>query len=37
MNTQGRFVDPEQFGDVIVKSGEAGRVVRVKDISVASS
>jgi len=33
VNTQGRFVDPEQFGDVVVKSGADGRVVRVKDIA----
>ncbi len=35
VNTQGRFVDPEQFGNVIVKSGDDGRVVRVKDIARA--
>ena len=36
VNTQGRFIDPEQFGNVIVKSGATpgeGRVVRVKDIA----
>jgi multidrug efflux pump len=33
VNTQGRFETPEQFGDVIVKSGEDGRVVRVKDVA----
>src|SRR5262245_53690384 len=33
VNTQGRFVDPEQFGNVIIKSGSQGRVVRVKDIA----
>jgi hydrophobe/amphiphile efflux-1 (HAE1) family protein len=33
VNTQGRFVEPEQFGNVIVKSGAEGRVVRVKDIA----
>jgi len=36
VNTQGRFIDPEQFGNVIIKGettpGE-GRVVRVKDIA----
>jgi len=33
VNTQGRFTDPEQFGNVIVKSGADGRVVRVKDVA----
>ena len=33
VNTQGRFIDPEQFGNVIVKSGEKGRVVRVRDVA----
>ena len=36
VNTQGRFIDPEQFGNVIIKSGTTpgeGRVVRVKDIA----
>ncbi len=35
VNTQGRFVDPEQFGNVIVKSGDpgSGRIVRVADIA----
>ena len=32
LNTQGRFTLPEQFGEVVVKSGEDGRVVRVRDI-----
>src|SRR5262249_60094173 len=36
VNTQGRFIDPEQFGNVIIKSGTTpgeGRVVRVQDIA----
>jgi hydrophobe/amphiphile efflux-1 (HAE1) family protein len=36
VNTQGRFIDPEQFGNVIIKSGTTvgeGRVVRVRDIA----
>jgi multidrug efflux pump len=33
VNTQGRFIEPEQFGNVIVKGGADGRVVRVKDIA----
>jgi multidrug efflux pump len=33
VNTQGRFLEAEQFGNVIVKSGADGRVVRVKDIA----
>ncbi len=33
VNTQGRFTEAEQFGNVIVKSGEGGRVVRVKDVA----
>ncbi|MFO0972913.1 MAG: multidrug efflux RND transporter permease subunit [Phycisphaerae bacterium] len=33
VDTQGRFATAEQFANVIVKRGEAGRVVRVKDIA----
>ncbi len=36
VNTQGRFLDPEQFGNVIIKSGTTpgeGRIVRVKDVA----
>jgi len=33
VNTQGRFLEAEQFGNVIVKSGADGRVVRVRDIA----
>jgi hydrophobic/amphiphilic exporter-1 (mainly G- bacteria), HAE1 family len=33
VNTQGRFVDPEQFSDVIVKAGADGRLVRLGDVA----
>ncbi len=33
VQTLGRLADPEQFGDIIVKTGENGRQVRVKDIA----
>jgi len=33
VNTQGRFIDPEQFSNVIVKAGADGRLVRVRDIA----
>ena len=33
VNTQGRFVDPEQFADVIVKAGADGRLTRVRDVA----
>lgn len=32
VQTQGRLIDPGQFGDVIVKTDAEGRVTRVKDI-----
>ncbi len=32
VNTLGRLTDPEQFEDIIVKTGEGGRLVRVRDI-----
>jgi hydrophobe/amphiphile efflux-1 (HAE1) family protein len=32
LNTQGRLTDPEEFGDIVVKSGRAGQVVRLKDV-----
>ncbi|QDV91734.1 Efflux pump membrane transporter BepE [Phycisphaerae bacterium RAS2] len=32
VNTQGRFVDPDQFANVIVKSSKDGRVVRIRDV-----
>ncbi|MEO1008517.1 MAG: multidrug efflux RND transporter permease subunit [Planctomycetota bacterium] len=33
VNTQGRFEDPEQFGGVIIRSGEDGRLLRVRDVA----
>ena len=32
VETQGRLTDPEAFGNIIVKSGDDGRVVRIRDI-----
>ena len=33
VTTQGRLTEPEQFGDVILKSGEDGRLVRLRDVA----
>jgi multidrug efflux pump len=33
VNTQGRLSDPKQFENIIVRTGEDGRIVRVKDIA----
>jgi len=33
VETQGRLTDPAEFGNIIVKSGDDGRVVRVRDIA----
>jgi multidrug efflux pump len=33
LSTLGRLVDPEQFEQIIVKSGPSGQVVRLKDVS----
>jgi hydrophobe/amphiphile efflux-1 (HAE1) family protein len=32
VNTLGRLIDPKQFEDIIVKTGEGGSVLRVKDL-----
>lgn len=32
VQTQGRLVTPEQFGDIVIKSGTDGRLVRVRDV-----
>ena len=32
VQTLGRLVDPEQFGDIVVKNDTSGRVTRVRDI-----
>jgi hydrophobe/amphiphile efflux-1 (HAE1) family protein len=33
VNTLGRLVDPAQFGEIVVKTGDQGRLVRVRDIA----
>jgi HAE1 family hydrophobic/amphiphilic exporter-1 len=33
VNTLGRLSEPEQFGDIIVKTGEDGRITQVKDVA----
>jgi multidrug efflux pump len=32
INTTGRLLEPEQFADVIIKTGDQGEVVRVRDV-----
>ncbi len=33
VNTQGRLVDPKQFGEIIIKTGKDGSLTRVKDVA----
>lgn len=33
INTRGRLLEPEEFGDVIVKFGDKGQTVRIRDIA----
>src|SRR5215510_10990255 len=33
VTTQGRLLQPEQFGDIIIKTGDNGRVTRLRDIA----
>ena len=33
VNTQGRLVDPKQFGEIIIKTGADGSITRVKDVA----
>jgi multidrug efflux pump len=33
MTTLGRLQDPDQFGDIIVKSDDSGRLVKLKDVA----
>src|SRR5204862_361219 len=33
LNTQGRLLDDQQFGDIIVKQGSQGQVTRVRDVA----
>jgi multidrug efflux pump len=32
VNTLGRLVDAEQFGDIVIKTGENGRITRLRDV-----
>jgi len=32
VNTLGRLLDPEQFGDIVVKTGERGEITRLSDV-----
>lgn len=32
VQTQGRLIDPEEFSNVVVKSGDDGQIVRLKDV-----
>jgi multidrug efflux pump subunit AcrB len=33
MSTMGRLVDPEQFGDIILKNDDQGRLIRLRDVA----
>lgn len=33
VNTQGRLTEPEQFENIIVRTGEDGKIVRIKDVA----
>lgn len=33
VNTQGRLVDAEEFGNIVVKTGTDGRVTRIRDVA----
>ncbi len=33
LETQGRLMEPEQFGNIVVKSGDDGRIVRLRDVA----
>ena len=33
VNTQGRLTDPKQFENIIIRTGDKGRIVRVKDVA----
>jgi multidrug efflux pump len=33
VSTQGRLIQPEQFADIIIKTGENGRITRLRDIA----
>ena len=33
ISTLGRLIDAEQFGDIVLKTGDAGRITRVRDVA----
>lgn len=33
VESQGRFLEPEQFGDIVVKRGAGGRITRLRDVA----
>jgi hydrophobe/amphiphile efflux-1 (HAE1) family protein len=33
INTLGRLLEPEQFGNIILKTGDGGRVIKVRDVA----
>lgn len=33
VESQGRFIEPEQFGEIVVKRGASGRVTRLRDVA----
>ncbi len=33
IKTKGRLTSPEEFGDIVIRTGDAGAIVRVKDIA----
>ncbi|MEW2917068.1 multidrug efflux RND transporter permease subunit [Ruegeria sp. ANG10] len=33
IKTKGRLTSPEEFGDIVIRTGDAGSIVRVKDIA----
>ncbi|MBM3984715.1 MAG: multidrug efflux RND transporter permease subunit [Planctomycetes bacterium] len=37
INTLGRLTDPAQFGEIIVKTGSEGQIVRVRDVVLADA
>ena len=33
LSTLGRLIEPEQFGDITIKTGEAGQITRLRDVA----
>jgi hydrophobe/amphiphile efflux-1 (HAE1) family protein len=33
VNTLGRLIEAEQFGDIVIKTGDAGRITRLRDVA----